>query len=75
MLLLRTQRYFTLTLNLKSISYHRLITRVARKSLFVSTTLAADMETINTTERLRQLRDLMKENRIDVYSMIHEGTV
>lgn len=27
------------------------------------------METINTTERLRTLRKLMKENEIDVYSM------
>ena len=31
-----------------------------------------DMETVNTTERLKGLRHLMLENKIDVYSMIHE---
>lgn len=29
-----------------------------------------DMETVNTTERLKGLRHLMSENKIDVYSMI-----
>ena len=29
-----------------------------------------DMETVNTTQRLKGLRDLMAENKIDVYSMI-----
>lgn len=28
------------------------------------------METVNTTERLKGLRHLMSENKIDVYSMI-----
>ena len=29
-----------------------------------------DMETVNTTERLKGLRHLMSENKVDVYSMI-----
>ena len=28
----------------------------------------ADMETVNTTERLRQLRGLMKQQKVDIYS-------
>ena len=28
-----------------------------------------DMETINTTERLTRLRELMKEHKVDIYSM------
>lgn len=31
--------------------------------------LAKDMETINTTERLAGLRELMKKNKVDIYSM------
>lgn len=30
-----------------------------------------DMETINTTERLRDLRQLMKEHKVDVYSIVY----
>lgn len=32
------------------------------------------METINTTERLRRLRDLMKENKVDVYIVPSEDS-
>lgn len=32
--------------------------------------LAVDMETVNTTERLRQLRALMKENKVDIYGTL-----
>jgi Xaa-Pro aminopeptidase len=28
-----------------------------------------DMETVNTTERLTRLRELMKEHKVDIYSM------
>lgn len=41
---------------------------------FTSTRVLAidslDMDTVNTTERLKSLRHLMSENKIDVYSMI-----
>lgn len=30
---------------------------------------AIDMETVNSTERLGKLRDLMKKHKFDVYSM------
>lgn len=69
MLLVCTQRHFPLTfkraLRFSSINY-----KVCRQSLSSSALGTADMETVNTTERLRKLRDLMKENRLDVYSMI-----
>jgi len=29
---------------------------------------AADMETVNTSDRLAHLRDLMKQNSVDIYS-------
>lgn len=32
--------------------------------------LAINMETVNTTGRLKKLRELMKENNVDVYSMV-----
>ena len=39
---------------------------------FSSTTesLGVEMETVNTTERLRELRRLMKEHKVDVYGMV-----
>lgn len=41
---------------------------------FTSTRLLAihnlNMDTVNTTERLKSLRHLMSENKIDIYSMI-----
>lgn len=39
---------------------------------FSSTTrsLAIDMETVNTTERLRELRRFMKENNVDIYGTV-----
>ena len=43
------------------------------RSLSSTKVLAIDplnMETVNTTERLKGLRHLMAENKIDVYSMI-----
>lgn len=70
MLLVRTQRHFPLIF--RSILHLPLIKKVCRKNLSNSTTQAEDMETVNTTERLRKLRDLMKENRLDLYSMIRE---
>ncbi|CAL8582119.1 hypothetical protein XPA_007793 [Xanthoria parietina] len=36
--------------------------------------LAVDMETVNTTERLRQLRALMKENKVDIYVVPSEDS-
>lgn len=39
------------------------------RSISTSGNFAIDMETVNTTERLKGLRDLMKKNKIDVYSM------
>lgn len=49
-----------------------LINNFDTKRLSKFAPLAADMATVNTTERLKKLRDLMKENRIDVYSMIRK---
>lgn len=36
-----------------------------------ASTARIEMETVITTERLRRLRELMKENKIDIYSMLH----
>ncbi len=44
-------------------------TQFLRKYFSTTQFLAVDMETVNTTERLRKLRDLMKEHKVDVYSM------
>ena len=33
------------------------------------TKIAAEMETVDTTARLAKLRDLMKERKVDIYSM------
>ena len=33
---------------------------------------AIDMDTVNTTERLKRLRDLMRENKVDLYSRGYE---
>lgn len=32
---------------------------------------ALDMETVHTTERLTRLRELMKHNKVDIYSTVH----
>lgn len=69
MLILRSQRQ--LLLIQRNPSYLHLIKKAPRKILSTFTS-AAKMDTINTTERLKKLRDLMKENRIDVYSMTRE---
>jgi Xaa-Pro aminopeptidase len=39
------------------------------KPFSTAKTFAVDMETVNTSKRLGGLRDLMKKNGIDVYSM------
>lgn len=49
--------------------YSGLSIQVCRKNFSTTRLLAVDMETVNTTERLRKLRDLMKEHKVDVYSM------
>ncbi len=33
------------------------------------------METVDTTERLRQLRGLMKQQKVDIYSMLRSDIV
>lgn len=49
----------------------RSFTRTTSRSYSVTRILrqAADMETVNTTERLQRLRELMKSNQVDIYSM------
>ena len=49
--------------------FSRFSTRLVRKSFSTTRILAIEMETVNTTERLRKLRNLMKEHKVDVYSM------
>ena len=39
------------------------------RSIATIRNLDIDMETVSTTERLKGLRDLMKKNKLDVYSM------
>jgi len=34
-----------------------------------------EMETVDTTERLRQLRGLMKQQKVDIYSMLRSDIV
>ena len=43
---------------------------VSWKSLSTKS-LPLDMQTVNTTERLKGLRKLMKEHKLDVYSRIY----
>lgn len=40
------------------------------RNFTASTTLhrPVDMETVNTTARLQRLRELMKDNKVDIYS-------
>lgn len=38
------------------------------------TPINIDMETVNTTERLRSLRELMQEHKVDVYSIVYPAT-
>ena len=40
-----------------------------RNFSFTTSRRALDMETVNTTERLRRLRELMKQHKVDIYSM------
>lgn len=71
MLLFRIARNQSLTHSI-ALSYRLRSPIILKQFLSTSTTAAIDMETINTTERLRRLRDLMKENKVDVYSMTYE---
>lgn len=71
MLLVRTQRHCSFTFR-RTLRFPLINNKLCRKSLSNSAFQAANMETVNTTERLRKLRELMKENRLDVYSMIRE---
>lgn len=70
MLLVRTQRQFSLIF--RSALHFSLIDKFCRKRLSNFATQSAAMETVDTTERLKKLRHLMKEHRLDVYSMIRE---
>ena len=65
----------------RSLARHRIFTsfsitaRQSKKfrnwrSISTSGNFAIDMETVDTTERLKGLRDLMKKNKLDVYSML-----
>ena len=42
--------------------------RPTARSFSKCVTLSVEMETVNTTERLKHLRDLMKKNKVDIYS-------
>lgn len=67
MLLLQLPRLFS-SIQCLLIS-NRLAKPFIRKKF--ASTARIEMETVNTTERLRRLRELMKENKIDIYSMLH----
>lgn len=67
MLLLQVPRLF-------SPSHCRLLSNRLTKQLICkkfASTARIEMETVDTTDRLKRLRELMKENKIDVYSMLH----
>lgn len=66
MLLLQLPRLFSSQCLILS---NRLTKPFIRKKF--ASTARIEMETVNTTERLRRLRELMRENKIDVYSMFH----
>lgn len=76
MLLSRTALHRLLTRRARSttlLSSYRLRSSIVQKQyLSIGKTVTVDMESVNTTERLKKLRDLMKENKIDVYSMKNE---
>lgn len=67
MLLLQLPRLFSTRQCL--ILSNRLTKPFIRKKF--ASTARIEMETVNTTERLRRLRELMKENNIDIYSKRH----
>lgn len=66
MLLLQAPRLFSLR-HCRILS-NRLTKPLTRKKF--ASLARIEMETVNTTERLRRLRELMKENKVDVYSML-----
>lgn len=61
--------YFFTFLNHRICSATRHRQSIFYKALSTAKTFAVDMETVNTSKRLGGLRDLMKKNGIDVYSM------
>lgn len=71
MILIRIARHHSLTRSI-ALSYRLQSSIVRKQFLSTSRTVAIEMETVNTTERLNRLRDLMKENKVDLYSMTHE---
>jgi len=49
-------------------------TSIAYRPFSVSRLLRQiDMETVDTSKRLARLRSLMKENKVDIYSMCREN--
>lgn len=72
MLLSRITPHRLLTSSIALSSYRLRSSIVQKQYPSISRTVTVDMETVNTTERLNKLRDLMKENKIDVYSMKNE---
>jgi hypothetical protein len=52
----------------KTRPYVAALDRPLYQSIF-NRTLHSEMETINTTERLAHLRDLMKQHSVDVYGV------
>jgi hypothetical protein len=55
-------------LNIPSVAVRQAF-RITWRSIATIRNLDIDMETVSTTERLKGLRDLMKKNKVDVYSM------
>lgn len=64
----------TIVLNSSRVSHFARLAshlRIERRSTVrFQSTLALDMEKVNTTDRLSQLRTLMKERNLDVYSRL-----
>lgn len=48
-------------------------TAIFRRWTSTSVRVPSDMETVNTTDRLAHLRELMKKNEVDIYSMLPVG--
>lgn len=68
-----------LTFNLRcslysSLKTYRQISKVSVSKFSARTSPATDMETVHTTERLQSLRKLMKEQNVDVYSVLYTVT-
>lgn len=74
MLLFRVIRHQPLTHPI-ALSYRLRSSIIRKRFLSISRTVAINMETVSTTQRLNRLRDLMKENKIDVYSMTDGVTI